>query len=352
MSDARRSCLGCATKVLVSVVVLAIATVLVFRATPLPGAALVRLVFEHEAARVSQRLAPLVPLGIETLRDEVYDDGRQLALDVHRPQSAQGRALPTVVWIHGGAWVSGSKEEVAHYLQILAGEGFTTVAPDYVLAPRESYPAQLEQLDAALAYVLAHAERLGVDRERIFLAGDSAGAQMAAQLAHLVAIGDAAAVDTDPGEAVWLDWSTSPLGGMPALPRQALRGVVLFCGPYDFEQIRFDGPLGPALTNVAWSLFGSRDFAATPAFRAASVLHHVTSAFPPAFVSVGNADPLVSHSQQLVARLTELGVEVDALLFDAGHTPPLGHEYQFALTDADAQLAFDRMVGFLEAHAH
>ena len=77
---------------------------------------------------------------------------------------------------------------------------------------------------------------------------------------------------------------------------------------------------------------------------------YVTSAFPPTLLTVGNADPLVPHSELLVERLRALDVPVDAVLFPAEHRPPLGPEYQFDL-DTDAGRRFlARLREFLEQH--
>ncbi len=78
-----------------------------------------------------------------------------------------------------------------------------------------------------------------------------------------------------------------------------------------------------------------------------SVVPHVTPAFPPAFVTVGNADPLRPHSELLVEKLRASGVEVETLFFPSDHDPPLGHEYQFALDTSEGRLFLERMLAFL-----
>ena len=78
---------------------------------------------------------------------------------------------------------------------------------------------------------------------------------------------------------------------------------------------------------------------------------YLTPDFPPAFISVGNADPLEKHSKRLTAALTTHDVKVDTLFFPDGYQPPLLHEYQFRLDGPDAQRALARLVAFLEGHA-
>src|SRR3954470_14213465 len=155
------------------------------RTTPWPSALALRAVFPRGAARTSTALERHVPRDLVEVVGEAYDiaspDGR---LDVFR--SGCDEALPTVVWVHGGAFVSGSKSDVANYLRVLAGRGLATVGVDYSIAPGSRYPTPVKQVSAALAHLVDHADRLGIDPGRVVLAGDSAGAQIAAQVALLV----------------------------------------------------------------------------------------------------------------------------------------------------------------------
>ncbi len=104
--------------------------------------------------------------------------------DVFSPQGSE-EPLPTIVWIDGGAWISGAQSNVEPYLRILAAEGFTTIGIGYPLRPESTYPSAVHHINDALAYIRAHAADLQVDAQRIVLAGDSAGAQLASQTATL-----------------------------------------------------------------------------------------------------------------------------------------------------------------------
>lgn len=303
--------------------------------TPQPALVVIRWLFDRGAAAAAAGLQKHLPPGIQQQLDipvpTVSDGPAARPLDVFRPAGwTPGTLLPTIVWVHGGGWVSGRKEDVGPYLQVLAGQGFTTVAVGYTIAPGAHYPAQLHELNAALQFIDREAVRLGVDRRRLLLAGDSAGAHLAAQLAALHVRSDYA----------------RQVGLRPALQRDQLRGVLLFCGPFDFSLVRFDGLFGPFLRTAVWSFFGEREAERLPQFEQASVARHVDATFPPAFITAGNADPLLAHSHALADRLRALGVPVDTLFFPADHDPPLGHEYQFNLDSAAGQTALTRAVAF------
>lgn len=327
----RRALIGALSALLA----LGLAGWIAFQLSPWPSALAIRWMFDREAVRVSDELIKHLPdPAVSERLDVAYRPGDPDAkLDVFRPAGASG-ALPTVVWIHGGAWVSGDKSQIANYLRILAARGYTVVGINYSLAPGANYPEPLRQGAAALGYLREHAGELGVDPARMVLAGDSAGAQMAAQLAAAI---------TDPGYARRLDID------VPVLATD-LRATLLACGAYDIEAAGIDGAFGGFLRSVLWSYTGTKDYADDPALETASVAKHLSPAFPPTFVTAGNADPLLSQSTLLISRLGELGVKNTALFYPAEHEPALGHEYQFDLDTEPGRAALEDMVGFLGEH--
>lgn len=315
---------------------LLVAAALAWRYSPWPSALVYRYAFDRGGIAMNDALAKHVPANVVTRLNERYDPADADAkLDVFVPASAEtsGQALTTVVWVHGGGFLSGSKDQIANYLKILAGRGYAVVGIGYSIAPGAKYPEPLRQLDRAIAFLQAEAKRLRIDPARIVLAGDSAGAQIAAQYANAVSVPSYAAA----------------IGIKPSLQRAHLIGAVLHCGIYDLALLKLDGGFGGFLRTAAWSYLGARDVLADPKVVEFSVLRHVTGAFPPAFISAGNADPLLPHSLALAGALAKQGVRVDRLFYPAAHVPPLGHEYQFVLDTEAGRAALDRTVQFLES---
>jgi acetyl esterase/lipase len=76
---------------------------------------------------------------------------------------------------------------------------------------------------------------------------------------------------------------------------------------------------------------------------------HVTPAFPPAFITVGNEDPLASQSLALAQALQRQGVRVETLFYPTSYTPPLGHEYRFDLSRPESREALNRTRAFLRS---
>ncbi|MEC7118544.1 MAG: alpha/beta hydrolase [Pseudomonadota bacterium] len=299
--------------------------------SPWPKALVIRHAFDQGAEHISQQLAKHVPAQVESELDLQYDPKDPDAfLDVFYP-SETTTARPTVIWIHGGAWISGDKSHVRNYLKILAAEGYTTVAVGYSLAPRHQYPVPLHQINQALTYLQQHAQTLQIDPQQLVLAGDSAGAQIAAQVATLT---------TSPDYA-------QAVGIVPALRPDQLKGMLLSCGAYDLQMVDYNGSFGVFFDTVMRAYSGTRRYLTDVDFSRVSVLQHVTADFPPSFITAGNADPLAPHSVALAERLVSLGVDTQTLFYPADHQPALEHEYQFNLDIAAGQQALQQMLVFL-----
>lgn len=331
--------MGRAVAILVAVLAaLAVAVAAAWFTSPWPRVWLIRYFFDRGGVATERALARHVPAGVATIADIAYRPGDPAArLDVFFPASLQGttRHLPTIVWVHGGGWVAGHRSDVANYTKILAAHGFTTVAVGYALPPQASYPTAVEEVNAALGYLAANAAHLHVDPNHFVLAGDSAGAQIAAQVADII---------TDPDYA-------RAMAITPAIKPSQLAAAVLACGAYDLARAGRGGGFYAKFFRAAfWAYSGRRDFENDPRVRLMSVALHLTPAFPPTFVTVGNADPLQQQSVEMMQRLRKLGVPVDALFYPEDHRPRLPHEYQFNLDTHAGREALRRIVAFLETH--
>ncbi|MFZ3453544.1 alpha/beta hydrolase [Arthrobacter sp. 7Tela_A1] len=299
--------------------------------SPWPAALLIRGVFYRGAQQLVAQMAPYAPEVTEHRALKYQADGGTRRLDLYLPPDRTG-LVPVVFWIHGGAWISGSRRDVAPYLRMLAGRGFAAVGVDYSVAPGARYPVALNQLDSALRFLEEHAGQYGLDMRRVVIAGDSAGAQLAAQLTAAVSAPEYAAA----------------LGFSPTLPRKHLRGAVLHCGVYDLKAMsELTGILGWGFRTALWAYTGTRDFARTAAADHMSVLEHATPDFPPAFISGGNGDGLtLTQSVPFANRLESLGVPVTRR-FWPGLSPALPHEAQFQFSRPEAGAVLDETQTFL-----
>lgn len=317
-----------------SLLTLAVLGFVAWQVSPWPRAMLIRYAFYNDTLKIVAAQEKHVPPGIGSFRDERYDAAdRDALLDVFfaSDRAKADPSLPTIVWVHGGGWVSGTKDQIANYAKVLAGRGFTVVSVNYSIAPEATYPTPVRQVNAALGYLSRNAARLNVNAANFVLAGDSAGSHITSQLANAITVADYA----------------KAVGITPAISRVQLAGMVLYCGPYTTEGINLDGPFGGFLNTVLWSYSGTKDFRGNAQFQTAWVLNYLTADFPPSFISAGNADPLLPQSIMLADKLSTLGVRVERLFFPKDYTPALPHEYQFDLDGDAGKLALERSIAFL-----
>ena len=156
------------------------------------------------------------PTNATVLTDLPYgpEDGQRLDLFL-RPALENPPLRSAVLYFHGGRWSYGRKEEYAFVARALCARGHVVAVCDYRKFPQVCFPAFVEDAATAIAWALAQLPGYGVDPRLIFSMGHSAGAHMAAL----------AAMDQRYGRAFGFD-------------PDALAGLVLLSGPYDFFPIR------------------------------------------------------------------------------------------------------------------
>lgn len=301
------------------------------RFSPWPAVLAIRLLFDHDATRAMVALEPRLPANLTEHPDLAYGPDPRERLDLILPPGpAPPDGWPILVWVHGGAFVSGSKDNVGNYLRLVASNGFATIAPNYTRAPTRLHPHPTDQILEVLLWITAAAPTYGLDPNRMVLAGDSAGSHIALQTTIAL---------QDPAYARALNLRPSPRISPP-------RGLALFCGVYDLSGMNLDGPFGLFLRSVLWAYLGVRDASTAPDAPLFSLLSHLPANLPPLFLTAGNADPLLPQTLALIDAATARGIRVETLLFPQDHKPPLPHEYQFTL-DQSGEQALDRLLGFL-----
>jgi acetyl esterase/lipase len=190
-----------------------------------------------------------------------HEYGRELSCEIFRPPSDTANGAG-IVLLHGGAWQRGDRNQLRAYGIHLGREGFVCLASSYRLTPEAKWPAQMDDVHAALRYMRDNARALGVDPARIAAVGASAGG-------HLALLAAAGAFATEPH-------ATHPLRAVVAIFPPTL------LSPRDAME---EGAV-PAL-----ALLGDDDTAEAAA--AASPLNYVRPGFPPTLLLHGNADELV-----------------------------------------------------------
>src|SRR5262245_60351633 len=132
----------------------------------------------------AQSAPPSVPAGVEHVAavSFVQRAGQDLLLDLARPKDV-ARDLPLIVCVHGGGWRGGNRQLLLPVIFDLAQHGFVAVTVDYRLTTTSKFPAQIDDVRAALRFLHANAARYHIDASRVGAIGDSAGGHLVLLLA-------------------------------------------------------------------------------------------------------------------------------------------------------------------------
>ncbi len=225
--------------------------------------------------------------------------GEKLLLDAFYPQPKKPALRPAVIWVHGGGWSAGNKDAFAKGARALAQQGYVCFSINYRLVSngRNCWPAQLDDVQRAVRWVRANAERFGIDPKRIGAIGHSAGG-------HLV---------TCLGTRETRDNSDAALA--PYSSRVAC--VVDMSGPVDLVNQE-----NPSVNQVVYNLLGGTTAGRPEAARDASPLYYVDAKSAPFLILHGQLDELVHphQAERLDAALRAAGIESRLLMFkDEGH---------------------------------
>lgn len=268
---------------------------------------------------------------VQVIKNLSYSESPNSFLDIYHPKNATA-SMPVILWIHGGGYVGGSKDSRQDYAMALANAGYVVANIDYALAPESLYPGPVLQANKALAYMQLHAAEYGGDMDRVFIGGDSAGAQIASQVAALIS-------NVELAEAMAIQ---------PSISNSQLQGALLLCGLYNLDTVR--ATAFPNIDVYLSAYTGTEPFETFQRIDELSTVQHVSSDFPPAFITVGDADPFVSQSTELVDVLQSHGVPVSSVFFE-GTQKNLKHEYQYDLSTEDALETLDKTLQFLFIHS-
>jgi len=258
--------------------------------------------------------ASITGIRVADIEPEVLSPTIHLYRAATSPRSLR---LPIIIDIHGGSWQVGGVREDALFSQRMAARGYAVFAIDYRKAPTFRFPAQRDDVHAAVEWVRANAGPLGADPDRIALVGRSAGGHLAMLEAYAV----------DPG---------------------AVRSIVNLYGPGDLTAL-YERPPAPDPLHVRDklnALFGATPGEAPDLYRAASPINYVSSKVPPTLHIQGGGDNVVSSrlTRELHARLLAAGARSVLL-----ELPWADHSFDFVHFGPSNSLAQSAIDAFLAA---
>lgn len=222
--------------------------------------------------------------GYSRVRDIAYGPGPRQRLDVYRANTSSGDA-PVIVFFYGGSWKRGDRGDYEFIGEAFTRRGFVVVVPDYRVYPDVKFPAFVADAARAVGWTRANIRAYGGDPDRLFVAGHSAGAHIAA----LVAL--------DPEYL-----------GAVGLSGREVCGLVGLAGPYAFD------PLGVPDVRPIFADLADPDMARP--------VTYAGNGAPPALLFHGTDDTTVKplNSEALAKALARGGTPVRLKML-----PGLGH---------------------------
>jgi len=230
-------------------------------------------------------------------------------LDLYVP-TGLAKPPPIVIYIHGGGWEAGSKENPPYFLPSLLKQGFALASVNYRLSQVAIFPAQIYDCKAAVRWVRANADKYHYNADKIGLVGDSAGG-------HLVALLGTTANDPK------LEGDEGNVG-----VSSAVQAVVDYYGPTDFislidqvtqeQRANLDNPVTHLFGGPIWDkapIADKQDIA-----KLASPVSHITPSASPMFILHGDHDPIVPLQQSVEFNdaLQKAGVESHLTVIKGG----------------------------------
>jgi acetyl esterase/lipase len=266
------------------------------------------------APSATAQKAPKLPDNVELMKDVEYGKGgdRPLKMHILRPKVTPKDPMPVLVWIHGGAWMGGSRDSGIDLLAPFAARGYFCASIEYRFSQEALFPAQIEDCKCAVRFLRAKASEYHIDPERIGVWGASAGG-------HLVALlGTSGHVKELEGKGGWADQSSR------------VQAVCDFCGPTDFPT------WGEAAHPAVLKLLGGTVSEKKELAAKASPVTYVTKDCPEFLIIHGDKDTTVPVNQSELLRdaLRKAGTNVTlTVVKDGGHVFPVTTEMKKQIND-------------------
>lgn len=283
------------------------------------------IMFNIGASRSDRKRDSLIPLplGITECRNISFGShGKWSLLDVYYPDGTTA-PLPTIVSIHGGGYVYGSKEIYRRYGMDMARRGFAFVNFNYRLAPRWKFPAPLWDTNAVMEWICCNAARYHLDPSRIILVGDSAGAQLASQYA---------AIATNQDYAACFNMT---------VPNIQIRALGLNCGMYDLAALA-----SQPRKNLHLDYLGKEIPADDPRF---AVLEAIGPGYPAAFITTACHDFLRDAAEPMYDHLIAKGITAQWKCYGSEEDKTVGHVFHINIPTPEAIRCNDDSAAFFRS---
>ncbi|MGH4121583.1 MAG: alpha/beta hydrolase [Clostridium sp.] len=281
-----------------------------------------KFIFNQHAPDISNLLKN-IQYGKETHKERL--------LDIAIPYGKG--SFPILIYIHGGGWISGSKDGYSRICKSFAHEGYLTFNINYRLTPKYSYPIQIQDISDAIDWICNNAEKYGGDINKIFLAGDSSGAHL---VSHYVTI-----VNNDElkkyckiKNLISLDY---------------VRGILLFYGVYNIKKLDAINSFIVRIQNQ--SFLGKNTNQYQERCEYVSPIFYINKQFPPTFLCAGEVDLMHSQSIEFMKKLKKNNVPYDMISLGKEEYPEARHAFLNFYNRKCSKAAMNEALKFMNSHS-
>lgn len=305
-------------------------TILAFVLSPIPISLVIRKLFDGGMSVAPENYKEILD-NVMIYRDisynSKYDNG---FMDIILKKESKEK-LPVIFWVHGGGFVGGDKSDITEYGVQIAEKGYGVININYGLAPKSKYPIPLLQIIEAYKYIYINSHKYNLDMEKIYFAGDSAGAQIAGQFVN-------SQVDSEYGNLIGIE---------KVIDDRNIKGAILVCGPYDLDSFRKieNKAMKFAMKQIGWAYIGDKNWLKSEKTRELSLLDNISKNYPPAFITDGNFLSFEKQGRALAEKLKFYDIKVTDVFYL--RSPELVHNYEFMMDYEESKHTFKRLIEFL-----
>ncbi|HDZ9241075.1 TPA: alpha/beta hydrolase [Vibrio cholerae] len=236
-------------------------------------------------------------------------DGRVLKLDLYKPKAERTQPYPLLIWVHGGAWKRGSKDDIPTKNPLLLSsvlqQGYALAAVDYRLSGEATFPAPVQDINDAVNFLHDNSLQFHIKADKVVMMGRSAGGHLAGLMG-----------------------TTNTHGNLTfyAKPKYQVKAVVSFFGPTDLLALANKGGKETSKQSSVSRFLGDTPSAIPHIAKQASSTSYVNERTPPFIQLHGTVDKQVplEQSQLLKAKLDEYGINNQLWIEqNVGHSDPI-----------------------------
>ncbi|EOW9408888.1 alpha/beta hydrolase fold domain-containing protein [Vibrio cholerae] len=236
-------------------------------------------------------------------------DGRVLKLDLYKPKAERIQPYPLLIWVHGGAWKRGSKDDIPTKNPLLLSsvlqQGYALAAVNYRLSGEATFPAPVQDINDAVNFLYDNALQFHIKADKVVMMGRSAGGHLAGLMGTT---------------------NTHSNLTFYAKPKYQVKAVVSFFGPTDLLVLANKGGKETSKQSSVSRFLGDTPSAIPQIAKQASSTSYVNERTPPFIQFHGTVDKQVplEQSQLLKAKLDEYGINNQLWIEqNVGHSDPI-----------------------------